>query len=604
MRATVLLEEREGRGLSRGDLSLLFRLLSFTKGQIPYLVLSLASMGLATLSTILQPYGLKLIVDRNFVPGRTEGLFINAGVFAAGVIGSMVFGYLQMVSVAALGQRTIHELRKELFEKILRLPMTFFDRTHSGWIVARLVSDVDAVNEMISSGIVSSIADVFLMASIAVVLFLLDAGLFLTLMGTLIILILFVFLLKGKLRAANREVRRATADLTRSLQETVGGLEVVRAFGREEKVLEEFRKVNARYVEGGKRLSKIYSLYFPGVEFLSHFGLALIILVGGYYFRQGSVTLGTLVAFIGYLEKFFGPVRDMTDKVSVLQTALAAAERIFSILDLPPSREFSFRQEKGGISPRGGRGEAVVEMENVTFGYDDEEVLRGLSLKVRRGERVAIVGLTGAGKSTIVNLLLSFYEPWEGEVRIFGHSLSEISPREVREKIAFVPQEPFLFEGTVVENVTGGLPLDEMKLERVLAICDILKDAESTGSVSSRQVGERGLGLSAGERQLVAIARALYRDPELLILDESAAHLDPKSEEKVSRAVRRLLAGRTAIVIAHRLATVSECDRIVVIAGGKVVEEGTHDELLRRDGLYRKLWRLQSMEEKREESER
>lgn len=604
MRATVLLEEREGRGLSRGDLSLLFRLLSFTKGQIPYLVLSLASMGLATLSTILQPYGLKLIVDRNFVPGRTEGLFINAGVFAAGVIGSMVFGYLQMVSVAALGQRTIHELRKELFEKILRLPMTFFDRTHSGWIVARLVSDVDAVNEMISSGIVSSIADVFLMASIAVVLFLLDAGLFLTLMGTLIILILFVFLLKGKLRAANREVRRATADLTRSLQETVGGLEVVRAFGREEKVLEEFRKVNARYVEGGKRLSKIYSLYFPGVEFLSHFGLALIILVGGYYFRQGSVTLGTLVAFIGYLEKFFGPVRDMTDKVSVLQTALAAAERIFSILDLPPSREFSFRQEKGGVSPRGGRGEAVVEMENVTFGYDDEEVLRGLSLKVRRGERVAIVGLTGAGKSTIVNLLLSFYEPWEGEVRIFGHSLSEISPREVREKIAFVPQEPFLFEGTVVENVTGGLPLDEMKLERVLAICDILKDAESTGSVSSRQVGERGLGLSAGERQLVAIARALYRDPELLILDESAAHLDPKSEEKVSRAVRRLLAGRTAIVIAHRLATVSECDRIVVIAGGKVVEEGTHDELLRRDGLYRKLWRLQSMEEKREESER
>ncbi len=553
-------------------------------------------MCFSTLASLSQPYLIKLAIDHNLVPGTLEGFSRYVILFVFAVTGGMLFGYIQVVAVQTLGQRVILQIRKEVFSKLMELPVVYFDSNPAGRIITRVTSDIEAMNEMISAGLVSVMGDILLILSISVILLLLSKVLFLVTLITIALLFVFVQVMKGPMREANRGMRRNTASMNSFLQEYISGIGIVKSFTKEEAVKEKFDEKNLSYREEAIRLSTFYSLYFPGVEFIAALALILILWRGGEGLLVGSVTLGTVIAFVGYLEKFFGPVKDMSDKFNVLQSALASCERVFAILDMEPSQEFSSRGGGKGkhFSPREERKNMILEARDVTFDYGGEGVLENFTLSLKEGERVAIVGPTGAGKSTIANLFLRFYEPSNGSIFYRGRDIRSYPVEEVRKKIILIPQDPFLFQGSILDNILAGEEYDKNRLELALSGCGILKFINRFPEGVHTSVGERGSGLSAGQRQLVSFARALYREPEVFVLDEATAHVDPETEHEVTTAIRRITTGQSSLIIAHRLQTVVECDRIAVVVSGKVVEEGDHQDLIDRGGVYRTLYDLQS----------
>ncbi len=589
----------------RMDVRLLRRLLSYLAPHKGLLAVAIGALVLGTACQLAGPYIIKLVIDRNITPRVLDGLAGRVGLFLGALAGGMGFLYLQMFTVSIIGQKVILQIRAEMFGRLQRLPVSFFDRTPTGRVMTRLTSDVEALQELISSGLVSTVGSVTILVGIAAAMVWMDAWLTLVTFAVLPFLVLFVELLKKFIREANREMRRKLARLNAFLQEHVTGVDVVKAFVQEEKSGREFDVHNNGYSGESIRLTNFYSVYFPGVELFASVAVALLLWQGGVRAIAGAVTLGTLVAFLEYAQKFFAPIKDVSDKYNILQSALASSERIFQILDTEVSPEYlplpsgektplrTAEEQGGGSATRLPR--PAIEFRDVWFSYPKgdgepgETVLRGVSFTLHEGETGAIVGATGAGKTTVLNLLCRFYEISRGEIRLFGRDVREIPREELRGMISLVLQDPFLFAGTIRENVEAG----GAALGRAMEVAGVARFAAGWENGLATQVGERGGRLSVGQRQLVSFARALARDPEILVLDEATSSVDPVTEHDVQAALRKILSGRTSLVIAHRLSTILSADRIIVMHRGKVRETGTHRELLAAGGIYHRLFTLQ-----------
>ena len=595
----------ETRGIDR---RLLRRLLRYVLPHRRLLAAALAALLFGTACQLAGPYLIKIVIDRHVMTGRLSGMGGWVLLYLGSLAGAMGFLYLQMYAVSILGQRVILALRREMFARMQRLPVVFFDRTPTGRLMTRLTSDVEALQELLSSGLVSTIGDVAVLAGTTAILLWMDLRLALVTFAVLPVLVLFVELLKKRIREANREIRRKLARMNAFLQEHVTGVAVVKAFGMEGKSQRRFDALNGEYAAESVRLTNLYSLYFPGVELLASIAVALLLWRGGVDLLAGALTFGTLVAFLEYARRFYDPIKDMSDKYNILQTALASSERIFRLLDEEISPEYAEsppgsapdallrhpRTARGAPpSPRSSSGTSGsptrVPRGGDAAGGEGPPVLRGVSFVLEEGQTGAIVGATGAGKTTVLSLLCRFYEIRRGKILLFGRDIREIPREELRGSLALVLQDPFLFSGTVRENVAAG----GEAVGAALSAIGVERFTQEWGEGLATDVGERGVRLSTGQRQMVSFARALAREPRVLLLDEATSSVDPVTEGRIQEALAGILPGRTALVVAHRLSTVLSADRIIVMHKGKVRESGTHGELMAAGGIYRRLYALQ-----------
>ena len=595
----------ETRGIDR---RLLARLLRYVLPHRRLLAAALAALLCGTACQLAGPYLIKIVIDRHVMTGRLSGMWGLVLLYFGSLAGAMGFLYLQMYAVSILGQRVILALRREMFARMQRLPVVFFDRTPTGRLMTRLTSDVEALQELLSSGLVSTIGDVAVLTGTTAILLWMDLRLALVTFAVLPALVLFVELLKKRIREANREMRRKLARMNAFLQEHVTGVAVVKAFVMERKSQRRFDVLNGEYAAESVRLTNLYSVYFPGVEMLASIAVALLLWRGGVGLLSGAVTFGTLVAFLEYARRFYDPIKDMSDKYNILQTALASSERIFRLLDEEISPEYAESPPEPALdarpSPRASGSAAAVpaiEFRDVWFSYprpaggeiagggEGPPVLRGVTFVLEEGRTGAIVGATGAGKTTVLSLLCRFYEIRRGMILLFGRDIREIPREELRGSLALVLQDPFLFSGTVRENVEAG----GEAVGAALSAIGVERFTREWGEGLATDVGERGVRLSTGQRQMVSFARALAREPRVLLLDEATSSVDPVTEGRIQGALAGILPGRTALVVAHRLSTVLSADRIIVMHKGKVREMGTHRELLAAGGIYRRLYALQ-----------
>ncbi|HEX6898119.1 MAG TPA: ABC transporter ATP-binding protein [Thermoanaerobaculia bacterium] len=497
--------------------------------------------------------------------------------------------FIQGYILQFMGQRIMNDLRRQIFAHVQRLPLSFYDRNPLGRLVTRVTSDVDALNEMFTSGIVGIFGDILLLVGIVGVLFWLDWQLALVTLSIVPALFLLTFWFKAKARDSFREVRVKIARINAFLQEHITGMPVVQLFNRQEAAFRDFSVINAEHRDANIKSVFYYAVFFPGVELLSALGAALLIWVGGGKSVTGAISIGGLIAFLQYAQRFYQPLTDLSDKYNVLQSAMASSERIFQLLDTP----VSITSPDGAWRPDKVRGE--IEFDQVRFSYKEgEEVLRGISFRVQPGETLAVVGHTGAGKSTLANLLLRFYDVDSGAVRVDGVDVREWDLARLRRSVAMVLQDVFLFSGSLDANIRlGEAAITDERVRWAAGEVHALPFIERLPEGFDAVVKERGAGLSVGQKQLIAFARALAFDPSILILDEATSSIDTETEQIIQQALDRLLEGRTSIVIAHRLSTIQKADHILVMHKGEVREYGTHQELLALRGVYYRLYLLQ-----------
>ena len=488
--------------------------------------------------------------------------------------------YGQVYLLVYSSQKGLADLRRDVFAKFLRSPITTFIKNPIGRLTTRATNDIAAINEFFSSVLVYLVKDLILIAAILALMFKMSPGLTWLILLFVPPLLLASWLFQKFARKAYREVRRWVAQVNAELQETIEGIKVIQAFVQEARMLKRFKGTSLNLFKAYMRQIKVFGVFMPVVNLFYGLAGALLLWYGGVNIIAGAFTFGALVAFMSYIDMFFRPIMDLADKYNIAQAAFAAAERVFGVLDGP-------EEPSGGLRLPELKGK--VEFKGVWFAYEDEEwVLKDFNLTVEPGQTVAIVGPTGAGKTTIINLLFRFWDPQRGEILVDGVDIRRLDLRWLRSQMALVQQDVFIFSGTVEENVRLR---ESFPPERVRRAAEAV---ELTRFVSlKRPVGERGGTYSSGERQLMAFARALVFDPKILVLDEATAHVDQETEHVIQRSIKKLLEGRTAIVIAHRLATVRDADKIVVVQDGRVVEEGTHEELLARRGFYYHLYHLQ-----------
>ena len=494
--------------------------------------------------------------------------------------------YGQVYLLQYAGQRIMFDMRRAIFRHVLRLPMSFLDRQPVGRLVTRATNDVAAINEMYTQVVVYLVQDALMMAGVLAIMFRLNAKLSLLLLCFGPPLLALTFWFRGRARDAYREARRKLARMNAYLAESISGMAIIQLFRQELRSFRAFQEINRGYYRAQMRSVVVYGIFGPAISVMRTLALALLIWYGGRGVLSGVFTLGALVAFTSYVRMLFQPLSDLSDKYNILQSAMAASERIFQLLDQPeePSGSRSLPVLQGEI-----------ELRDVWFAYRDEEwVLKGISFRVAPGERVALVGPTGSGKSTIVSLILGFYRPQRGRILIDGVDIRELDLSSLRRHLAVVPQDAFLFSGNVAENIRlwdERLSGDGVKRAAEAAGVHGLVARLPQGYAT--EVRERGARLSVGERQLLSIARAVAADPKLIVLDEATANVDSHTEAQVQEALERLMAGRTALAIAHRLSTIRNVDRVLVLSEGRLVEEGTVEELLAKKGLFWALWQLQ-----------
>ena len=604
-------EELLGQALDR---TLLKRIFGFVWPYKKELVVAVALLPVISLFEIAQPYLLKKAIDEHISIGRLAGLDRVGLAYLGALLGQYAASFAQIYLTQLIGQRGMNSLRVRVHEHVLSLSASFFDRTPVGRLMTRMTSDIEALNEMFASGLVSLLGDMIRLVFILVAIFGIDWKLALFSMGTAPVLFGIAAFFRRWVRDAFREIRTKLARMNAFLQEHLSGMKVVQAFAQESRVDREFDAINLDYRRANARAITADAALYSIVEAVGAIAVAGLLWHGGNRIAGGTLTFGVLVAFVEYLGKFFAPIRDLSTKYTVMQQAMAAAERVFTLLDTaePDAAIISGNPERVPAPSRDGLRSAepssahaivssavvpLIQLDHVTFGYRaDRPVLDDVSLSIAAGETLAIVGATGAGKSTIIKLLPRLYDLQAGTIRIGGADVRTLDPRALRRRIVVVSQDVFMFSGTLRANIALG--------DDALTDEQILTAARRVGAdrvIANRPDGldakviERGVNFSAGERQLVAFARALARDPEILILDEATASVDPETERAIERGIGELMHGRTSIVIAHRLSTVQRASRIVVINRGHVAEEGTHEELLARGdtGLYARLYRLQ-----------
>ena len=540
------------------------------------------------------------LLARGIVPAEVapQGVAVVAVVYFVDL--TLIFAalYAQGYVLQMMGQYIMNDLRREIFGHLQRLPLGFYDRNPIGRLVTRVTTDVDALNEMFTAGIVSIFGDVLLLTGIVGVLFWLDWRLALVAFSIVPLLLVLTSWFKVRVRQSFREVRVRIARINAFLQEHITGMPVVQLFNREQRAYDEFAEINEAHRAANVRSIFYYAVFFPGVELITSTGTGLLIWVGGGRVISGVVSLGALIAFLQFAQRFYQPLSDLSEKYNILQSAMASSERIFRLLDEPvriASPEDAYR-------PAAARARGEIEFDDVWFSYKESEpVLKGISFRVNPGETLAVVGHTGAGKSTLANLLLRFYDVDSGAVRVDGVDVRQWDLPRLRRSVAMVLQDVFLFSGSIGANIRlGEQEIGEERVRWAAGEVHALPFIERLPGGFDTPVRERGAGLSVGQKQLIAFARALAFDPSILILDEATSSIDTETEQLIQKALDRLLEGRTSVVIAHRLSTIQKADRILVMHKGEIREYGTHQELLALRGIYYRLYLLQYRDQERE----
>jgi ATP-binding cassette, subfamily B, multidrug efflux pump len=595
--AAGLSHEEEALGKAY-DARLMRRLLGYLR---PYRGRVAAAIALLLGGAALElagPLLTRVALDRAIPDGDAPLLLVLTAVFFGALLLSFVLEAAQTILTTWLGQHVMFDLRGEIFGKLQRLPLSYYDRNPVGRTMTRVTSDVEVLNELFSSGVVAIFGDIFTLLLIVTAMFVMDWQLALVTMAVMPFVFGVTMLFRTRIRAAYRDVRVKLAKLNAFLQEHISGVTVIQLFGREQAASRRFGDINLEYLGAHLRSIRYYALFFPVIEVLTAIALAVIITYGGFQSMAGAVSLGTMAAFLQLARRFFRPIQDLSEKYNMLQGAMASSERIFALLDTPPAHDAGASRAR---LPEPARGE--IEFRNVWFAYmrkdasDDAEwdwVLRDISFRVRPGERVAIVGHTGAGKTSVISLLLRFYEPQRGDILLDGVPIRDVDVDELRARFGLVLQDVFLFSRTIAYNVRMGRA--DIGDQRV---AEAARQVGADGFIGRLPLGydepvsERGASLSGGERQLLSFARALAYDPRVLILDEATSSVDSALEQRIDDALAVLMRDRTSVVIAHRLSTVQNADRIIVLHHGTVREQGTHAALLRRDGLYARLYELQ-----------
>ncbi len=557
----------------------------------PYLWSVVASVFLLLIISTLQlvgPYLTKVALDHYIPEGNYQGLNRIALLFLLVLTGQFFFSFAQTYLMNWTGQKIMYDLRIQIFSHVQKLHVGYFDKNPVGRIITRMTTDVDALNELFTAGVVSIFGDIFLLFGIVVMMLWLNWPLALVSFSVIPLLFFATSVFKLRVRDSYRRVRTCIAHINAFLQENITGMSVAQIFVQEKRKFRQFDERNRTYLQANLDSIFYYAVFYPIVKLIGAVAIALILWYGGLQILQGTVTLGALVAFIQYSERFFKPISDLSEKYNIFQSAMASSERIFRLLDTRPA----ILAPATPVSPAQIRGD--IEFRGVFFAYQDTTVLKDINLRIQAGEKVAIVGATGAGKTSLINLLCRFYEAQRGEVAIDDIEISQLDPRVLRESIAVVLQDVFLFSGTVEDNIRlWARPISREQAVRASMQVHAHRFVERLAAGYTTPVAERGASLSAGQRQLLSFARALAHNPRILVLDEATSSVDTETEILIQDALKRLMRERTALIIAHRLSTIQNCDRIVVMHKGRIEEEGSHQQLLRQRGIYYRLYELQ-----------
>ncbi len=598
---------RTKSGKNRLDLHIIRRIVEYLRPYSVWVGVALVSVLATSFLGPLIPKLVQVTIDEEIVAGDVDGIrrmiMLLIGVLAAESVLSFVNAYLTQW----IGQQAIYDLRTRVYRHIQRQSLRFFDGQPIGRLITRATSDVESLSQVLSAGLVTILGDLFKIFFIAWFMFSLNWQLALVTISVMPLMLYATFWFKRKVRDAYRDTRAQVARLNAFMQEHVSGMRIVQLFGREEEEMRRFEAVNDDHRQAHVRTIFYFALFWPAIDLVSSIALGLVIWYGGLSAMTSTLTVGVLIAFIQYARQFFEPMRNLSDQFNTLQSAMAGAERIFDLLDTDAS--IPEASEPVALGTARGR----IEFRDVWFSYDTdaqmgdahaEWVLKGVSFLVEPGQSLAIVGATGAGKTTIISLLLRFYDIQAGDILVDGKSIRDVRLGELRDQIGLVLQDVFLFSGTIRENITlgheglggdgqNGAGMGDAAVERAIDTIGARPFVDRLAGGLDHEVRERGALLSHGQRQLVSFARALVHNPRILVLDEATSSVDTETEEVIQRALRRLMEGRTTIAIAHRLSTVQHADQILVMHHGEIRERGSHQELLRLDGMYRRLYELQ-----------
>jgi ATP-binding cassette subfamily B protein len=590
------------------DRKLMRRLLVYTR---PYRSLMYGAFALLCVEGGVQVVGPLLtrrVIDVAVPTRNMHVVVVCTVIFFLALLAEFVTSYGQTWLTSLLGQRVMRDIRMEIFDHLQRLSVSYFDRNPAGRLITRVTSDVETLNELFTSGVVAGLGDLFTLVAISVAMLIMDWRLALASFAVIPFVVLVSGLFRKGVRETYRDIRVRLARINSFLQERLTGMRIVQLFGQEKREAQRFDELNRSHRDANLKSITIYALYFPAIELLTSIALAILIVAGASRVHANVLSVGTVAAFLQLVRRFFQPLQDLSEKYNILQTAMASSERIFTLLDTIPS--VPDRAERVEVLGRGREAGVEVVFEDVWFAYDVahlarqksvpsqeipvEWVLKGVSFTARPGETLALVGHTGAGKTTIVNLLMRFYDPQRGRITINGVDIKTMPLEELRSLIGYVQQDIFLFAGDIATNIRLSNPLTDQDV--VLAASRVGADRIIRGFPKGygQVLGERGASISVGERQLLSFARAVAANAPLLLLDEATSAVDSEIEAEIHAALSVLVAGRTTIAVAHRLSTIANADMILVLHHGEVAERGTHRQLLERGGLYNTLWRLQA----------
>jgi ATP-binding cassette subfamily B protein len=565
---------------------------------------ALACLMVDGLMQIVGPVMTQRVIDIALPRRDFDLVWQSAVLFALSLVVAFACQYGETMLTGLLGQRVMRDLRRDIFGHVQRLPVAFFDRNPVGRLVTRVTSDVESLNELFTAGVVAGLGDLFTLLAISVMMLATDWRLALAAFVVIPGVVYVSHLFQKKVRTSYREIRTRLARINAYLQEHITGMRIVQLFGRERSEADRFEVLNRDHRDANLTSITYYALYFPAIEVLTSIALASLIVAGARRVEIGTLTVGTVAAFLQLVRRFFQPLQDLSDKFNTLQQAMAASERVFALLDTPAAPGVAMQVSKRAVPTRRG---VTVTFEDVWFAYDlghlardegpaasPEWVLRGVSFKVEPGRTLALVGHTGAGKTTIINLLLRFYDPQRGRILIDGVDVREMPLDELRSLIGYVQQDIFLFAGDVLTNIRLSNDLSDEQVAAAVERVGADRIIERLPHGYAQELGERGASISVGERQLLSFARAVAANPAVLVLDEATSAVDSEIEAEIHDALEVLMQGRTTIAVAHRLSTIVDSDEILVLHHGQVRERGTHRELLARRGLYERLYRLQA----------